>query len=907
MFEWGPGVSALAVEVRPRSSRADGLPSSSSTSFAIGRTVPPVTITPGVFGLNPADLGFPHEVRVRLYSFANPSAWVEAPVLSYDSPSGVLTLREADYDPAQEGAGPFSDWVVTMGALYFSDRELITRPFPEDVPGALPHTVAVLSGISHERRMFSTSDGWPVVGGESFVDGGVVALNNGDGRLDGWRHLSLDEAELVVREFFAVRTADGGWGPCPVSESVEWFRGVSRGRPSVTTERVEFAATDLREKLAGSVRTRKMEGLGGCVVGDPSGGSYGEIAHDSAHNVTNVTVVMLVRPHSDDVSGGRVAVSKGDVSTSPFILRCNGGFLLARINTGAGNLTATAGAPSADEWYWFAATYTNNGHLRVMSQPLGGVFTDYGDSASTAGTLVTNTSPIQTGRFAATGAAGRWKGGLAHLRIYNRVLTPAEVEASLRPLDLEDADDTNGLISYVELGERFGDLSIDPWTGRDCQLFSYSWGTTGTGRPDQRGQWFPLALGRGWVPCTKVDELPTGSVYAVNWRNVQKWVFVVAAGVGLVPTLSRSSSGGCVFDSVKRTIKAPAGDPSLFEGLVPNQQFTISGTTKNNATFTVDGEAVWPGKVRVVEALSAETSTLSFVSVSPSWSILQTGSASKPSLVLVTGSHSEPVWALVEGDNSGALGYADTVQEHLQVLVTECGPGIAAASIDFSRLDPTRGAYVSNLYQGTDPEELAEVVFRVARSIGAYVGSEDGSSLSFGTVEILPAGDPVDTFLDEEVEDLESVKVARLPSEVVVGYGRVASPATGDQLVAGAWTTVAETLREEWRKKSTALVGVENGWPSAAPADMIETTLSKPRQARAESVRRAAEVQASAWRIELSRGADSLAAGDKIRVYYHRHGFASGRDVVVVGIEKNPGEERFTVYALLPPDEGAEF
>lgn len=99
-------------------------------------------------------------------------------------------------------------------------------------------------------------------------------------------------------------------------------------------------------------------------------------------------------------------------------------------------------------------------------------------------------------------------------------------------------------------------------------------------------------------------------------------------------------------------------------------------------------------------------------------------------------------------------------------------------------------------------------------------------------------------------------------------------------------STLADRLAREWDQEQ--IVNSVPGFPSAE--DWVKDTyLVNQADAAAECTRRALlnSVQRSVWRIKCKLAPASIQVGDTLGVHYPRHGFESGKNVLVLGINKS--------------------
>lgn len=139
------------------------------------------------------------------------------------------------------------------------------------------------------------------------------------------------------------------------------------------------------------------------------------------------------------------------------------GFDFATYSTGNGDWFSGANTISTGVWYHVAATYDRSSFANVPTLYVNGISTSITTITSPSGT---QPSYGGTGRIGNTSALSRaWKGAIDDLRIYNRLLTAAEIKtlASMPPANLAPVVDagTNQIVFVPASASLSGQASDD--------------------------------------------------------------------------------------------------------------------------------------------------------------------------------------------------------------------------------------------------------------------------------------------------------------------------------------------------------------------------------------------------------------------------------------------------------------
>lgn len=782
-----------------------------------------------------------------------------------------------------------------------------------DTPALEPHEVAVLKILNFEQSAFSIGNGWLELGGFAARSGGLIQLNNADGDMDDFSSLSFDGAAVAVKEGLYVWDQARGWIAEPFVDFKVWMQGLSKGRPRISDTVVSIEIADLAVKLNVDLQASKFLGLGGALLFE-SAGSVG-VAEDPDNlldpALAALTLIFLSR--IDTAQG--YSVAKGTEAAGPFWVKAiatGGGTMHCGVRTAGGVSEVDSAAQGLAKWFWTVLRY-DGALVEVFTADVDGSNWTAGGTAARTGSTVSVSEALELGR-AGVGST-EFRGALAHVRLYSVALPTATAQAQIgRLLDMDVAADTDNLLLSIPADDRFGlwasDLADDHL---DAQLTTVSWATTGTGRPDLKGKPMPLTLGpAAHVTLTLVDELATGRVYTCNWRSVSKWRYVFAGAVGLAGPFALTSSA-IRFDAGRKLLLGTAG-AGLLDGLVPDQQFSVTGSASNNVTFTVDGFNLGPDHCRVLETVVTEAAgaSVTITGLNPGWTLLQAGDASNPTLILVTGGATGELTATVDGDDAGPVGYADTFEKQIKVLCVDMSPGFLVSNLDFSGLGAS-SALVTSWYRGIDPIAALEAVHSLCVSIMAHAAAVSDTQLDFDLVDLSSAAAVIGTFVrdgsgdagDGIIMSLAVVDLGAPPSELRVGYAPAYSTLTEGEIAEAAWPREADFVRAEYRWAVQAVAAVAD-WPLSRGAATgeppeIPTHLVNRAAAEAQAVARATAAQSKVVTVKLSELPAGLAIGSKLSLAYDRHGFDEGVTVWVVGFALNGTTGLVEVDAAIPP------
>lgn len=824
--------------------------------------------------------------------------------------------------------------------LHFSDREYATRP--DDVDPTITYEPRLDGNLKIDRTAIWSADGQALrVGGMAMPKLSRISLANNDGMLNWTRLLSLDGATATLREIpMEASTAFGG-RLVPALQSdpgvVTWFTGACAGEPQVKLDKaVELELVDtFDDRMRKPVQIHKYAGLGGQIEFSGAGGAA-TVAHVSALNVNQFTWVGLFSHTANGTE--RALVAKDLISSTgcPFFVRLRTTERLnARVNTSAGGGTSVLLASTntlAAGRYWAALTYDGTtATLRYYSDAFVPVLVETISSAIT-GTLLTNSLSLVFGR--APGSAPTDNpliGSMSQIRLYSRALTAAELLESFRPLDIEEADDINGLVGYWPCVERTGAYLGDrtPTGDNDAVLSgTYAWGSTLTGEASQRGQYRPIALGTlEAMPLSKVDEAL--EIWEVSATSAQQVLRVFNSELaGLTPTYA--VTGGWVLNTTKSTLTRTGG--ATITTWVPGMTVTLTtGWVANNGKVLTVLEVISPTRVRISGTLlSNETAAAGLVTANnPQWKLFV--SASNQYVQLLEALPKAPPVAWVQGENLGALGWTAYVGLTLHWLLTESQAAFDdATEITTETLDRMTNAetgYANDIMQGPagiwipagGAVKLYDLLDRILRPLSLHLLTV-GGQIDISALE-LPVVKPPLALVNEEVDDLD-VRGLKLPPPAVYRmiYRDPPYAPPQDSISAGAIPHVAELVRSKGvvAEVATTIADYSTIWPTGAEDEDAEAPVGEWTCLRSRSSADLAidQVQTLAacrpWTLRVLADVGDLLPGTPITIYAagperaelvqpeQLYGLEEGVDTVVAGSSYDMLARRYNVVVLIP-------
>jgi hypothetical protein len=814
--------------------------------------------------------------------------------------------------------------------LRFSSEEYSTRP--DDADPTLTYEPRMDTQISIEWSALASAEGNPVeVGGMAMPKLSRIILRNSDGGLNWMRLLSLDGATATLREipFEPDPNFPGRQRPALQSDPavVTWFVGSTAGEPIVDIDgQVEIEVIDrFDDRLRKPAQVGKYLGLGGRLQFDGTGSGRVSVPHSSALNVSTFTWIFLYSHDGSANAGTVLAKSDVDTTAASFNIRRVAspvGTLRCRVNVTSGSTNAVDIVVPTSTPKWIVFTW-NGTTISVRQANQDGSSLSVSTTAALSGTLRTTANPLEFGWSTAFGT-GDFE--VSELRLYNRVLSDAEITAQLgRPLDVEVSADTNGLVGYWQANDRAATwlTNIYPTGGGLDGVITgtHSWGSTLTGEVSQAGQYLPVVLGRlTAVELAPVDEAL--DIWQVSASSVQTVNRVYNSELaGLTPTFAVTSGWILTAQSLTvATIERTGG--SLIAEWVPGMQVTLgTGWVGNSGkTLTVTQVLGTPyTRARVTgTGLVTETAASGLVTaLSPQWKLYVSGD--NRYIQMLTSTKTPPV-AWVGGEN--AAGSTQLLAGVIKWLLTE-----SQADVNFSteltadtqdRINAVADDYAANIMQFTAgihiPAGGAVPVFdllqKILRPVGLHALSV-GGLLEIGAIEIGGKGSL--SIVDSEIEAL-SVRGLRKPppSRWRLIYKDPPFAPPSDSISSGAIKSVAELVRNRGivYPHDNAAAGFSTTWPTAVETDPIWTPLNSRDGAAYAAAQIEAIAATRAWSIEVA-GVDTLAGlvpGSKLEIQAGRaegadpeqlYGLEAGADAVVASVALGIVARRYTLGVLI--------
>lgn len=815
-------------------------------------------------------------------------------------------------------------------SLRFADREYATRP--DDADPTLTYEPRLERKLTIDRSALWSADGQaPRVGGMAMPKLSKISLENGDGRLNWMRLLSLDGATALVREipFEVDESFPGRTRPVLQDDPsvITWFNGACAGEPQVRLDKVvELEVVDtFDDRLRKPVQTLKYLGLGGQIEFSGAGGTA-TVAHVAGLNVNHFSFVCYFTHAAAGTE--RCLVSKNVISTTgcPFFIRLRPTERInARVNTAAGTvlLATTNVLPSGS--YWVSLTY--DGATAVLrNYSADGLTTIETISSAQTGTLLTSASALVFG--SAPGSGGNaYTGAMSQIRLYNRALTAAELLESLRPLDLEDPDDINGLLGYWPCGERALTYLSDKIGTNDAVLSgTYAWGSTLTGEASQRGQYRPIVLGAlDACPLAKVDEAL--EIWEVSARSAQQVLRVYNSELaGLTPTYA--VTGGWILNTANMTLERTGG--ANISTWVPGMSVTLTtGWVANNGKVLTVLDCISLTRVRISgTGLANETAAAGLVTANtPQWKLYVSGSSQY--VQLLEALPKAPPVAWVQGE-SAVTGYTPYLGGILSWLLTQ---GAAAFSLSTEVTAATQARFTgassgyANDIMGVasgihipagGAVKLYDLLEKILKPVSLHLLTT-GGKIDISSVE-LPGSAPEIAVVQEEIDDLDVRGLKQPPPAVYrLIYRDPPYAPPEDSISAGAIPAVAELVRARGvvSEVPSPIVNYAGIWPTGAEDEEENAAVGEWTCLRTRKGTEVAQEQITLltscrpWTLRILADVGDLLPGTPISIQAagpgrqaadpeQLYGLEEGVDAVVAGSTFDMLARRYNVTVLIP-------
>src|SRR5690606_27083284 len=167
----------------------------------------------------------------------------------------------------------------------------------------------------------------------------------------------------------------------------------------------------------------------------------------------DATIALVIRHSAADIAGSLVNLGWVGGTGVPYLFRTNGGFIQVRLDLNNGgspsSVTKATVAPIADVWYAIVIRWDKSeGVMSVSTKPLDGLDSPWETvtQAGTAGLDIWQNTTATAVRFLSASHAGSM---IADFRVWSRHLEESELELAARDLDLESADDMDGLVTWI--------------------------------------------------------------------------------------------------------------------------------------------------------------------------------------------------------------------------------------------------------------------------------------------------------------------------------------------------------------------------------------------------------------------------------------------------------------------------
>lgn len=836
-----------------------------------------------------------------LIETATGTSYVLTRVVSYDSGTGALVTAAG----AVFGGSVATSWTVRraplrIASVAFTSTTGTYAPAPyvsglKDPPEA---AVSARQDAPDGQRFFGVIV--PKFAPLAWVNGGSW---------DFLRNFTAENQRVALYRVPVEQRSDGAW---VAKDRAAWVEvQVGQGIKMLTTQdEVTVSVGDLTEHFASPIQRRKFEGLGGCITGNASGYAAAPNTASLLPPAGDFTLAAVVRASTADLAADRQFVGWTGAAGHSYRVRCNGGNFQLRVDLDNGTpLSVINGAvvvaPTVDAWYCLALRWDKStGIVRWSSKRLDGMDSAWvhTNTTSTAGLDVQQYGAATSLDFLTSSSDGSM---IADCRVWSRYLEDSELEDTIRDLDLEVAADVLDLEHWWSFDERYGEFAVDLIAGDDAALTDpLIWDTTGTGRPEQRGTYRPIAFGACWAPLIQVDELTDGRIYAVSCREVDDVVFVVSRGVALTPTLTVAAAVA-TFNVTDRTIR-DVTPPGPFLPFVPDMTFDFVGSApnaRNDGSYVVDGALVSRDRFVVVAMTgSIPTSgsyTGTYTATSPEWEIYRPGSDDEPTLIRILSNADGPFHAYVSGDVGSIHGPAQGLSQILQHALVDHGkPGITSAQIDVTGIDSGLLNAVVGFSVGTEKVTTRDVCELLMASCAGVLYA----TATEITATTIPLGTAIVGAPDEElsaVTEIENLPVA-IPSEIPVGHSPVRDPLSNP--LAAAWQKYlpAFSLPEQLRTVPMP-AWVLKDLPNSAPSDVIHTALRGDKALARLGELLKAGFFAESYEVAFGVGGESLTFGSTAGVTFPRFAFDDGRSAYVVGWRRNSGRSRATTLTIAVP------
>ncbi|MGL6183260.1 MAG: LamG-like jellyroll fold domain-containing protein [Aestuariivirga sp.] len=814
--------------------------------------------------------------------------------------------------------------------LRFSDQEYATRL--DDADPTLTYKPRLSRQLTIEWSAISSAEGKPTtVGGVAMPKLSRVVLRNEDGYLNWMRLVSLDGATAVVREipFEADPGAAGRVRPVLQTDPsiVTWFTGATSGEPAVKLDKtVEIDVIDsFDDRLRKPAQVAKYLGLGGRIQFDGTGTGRASVPHSSALNVSVFTWIFLYSHDGSANAGSVIAKSDTDTTAASFNVRrvaSPTGTLRFRVNVTSGSTNAVDVVIPTNTPRWVVFSW-NGSTISVQQANQDGTGLTAATTAALSGTLRTTANPLE---FGWSNVAGTADCELSELRLYNRVLSQAEIAAQLgRPLDVEASADVNGLVGYWPCNERAATwlTNVYPAGGALDAVLSgtYSWGSTLTGEPSQSGQYLPVVL--GGLPAVELASIDEAlDIWAVSATSAQNVFRVYNAELaGLTPTFAVTS--GWILTTVSSTVATiERTGGGLITEWVPGMQVTLgTGWVGNNGkTLTITEVLGSYTRARVTgTGLANETAASGLVTaLSPQWKLYLAGD--NRYIQMLTATKTPPV-AWVQGENVG--GATTRLAGVIKWLLTESQVDIAFLSeltdSTQDRMNDLLTDYANEVIQFPAglhiPAGAAVPVYDLLERILPPVGLHligTGGQLELGAIEMGVGAKSTISVLAEEVDSVEvkGLRDGPPPKRWRMIYKDPPYAPAPDSISPGAILAVAELVRNHGIVESRDNTAAQFAtiWPTATETEPIWSPLGS-KDGAAYALAHAESIAATRrWSLRIL--ADTLAGllpGTKLDLQAgpaggqpeQLYGLEAGVDAIVGGVVLDIALRRYVAEVLV--------